>query len=223
MSALPVTTMSEAQNRKLLFMPLASLTFQPTKTTRAFTESIRSNGVLEPLLVSKPLAAGQGHVVRDGRRRASAAIEAGLESVPVYLIAGTAEQCEAWTIIANLHRSRNVASELKALRSLVKTGADREAIEAQLGLYRKDSKRLFALLSLTGEAETLLGEGKLSPSTAMVLAGLTQAQQRAFLTEMGEGKPTLASAKAYRLRVQYAPSQLSFLAAPLPEVKVDLK
>ena len=223
MSALPDMTKRNAEPvRKLLFMRLADLTFKPTKTTRAFAESIRNNGVLEPLLVGRRVEAGPGTVVLDGRRRASAALEAGVESVPVYLVSGTPEQCEAWTIITNLHRSRNVASELKALRALAKTGADRESIEAQLGLYRKDSKRLFALLSLAPEVEALLAEGRLQPSTAMVLAGLTPAQQRTFLAEMGEGKPTLAAAKNYRMRIQYAPSQLSFLSAPIPEIKVEL-
>jgi len=203
--------------RQLRLMRLADLGFEPAKTTRAFAESIRKDGVLEPLLVS----AGD-RVVRDGRRRASAALEAGISTVPVYLLEGTPAQCESWTIIANVHRSRNLASELRALRALIDQGEDRDSIEAQLGLYKKDSKRLFALLQLIAPAEALLASGTLSPSTAMVLAGLTKEQQQEFLAELGDGKATLAAAKAFRLRVQYAPQQLTFLTQALPEVRVNL-
>lgn len=225
MTALAQKTVERPVRRNLRFVKLSQLRFEPGRANRAFLESVRAHGVLTPLLVSeeRPPGGEIQLIVRDGRRRAAAALEAGLDTVPVHIVTGSAEECDAWTIILNLHRSRNVAGELRALRTLLRSGLDQEAIEAKLGLYRKDAKRLFALLTLVEEAELHLRDGRLSPSTALVLAGLTAPQQRQFLCEMGEGKPTLAAAKAFRLRAQYAPEQLTFLRDAIPSIDLDLK
>lgn len=225
MTALAEKTVERPAPRSLNFVKVSQLLFEPGRVNRAFLESVRMHGVLTPLLVSEQSPSGGEiqFIVRDGRRRAAAALETGLDTVPVHIVTGSAEECDAWTIILNLHRSRNVAGELRALRTLLRSGLDEEAIEAKLGLYRKDAKRLFALLALVEEAEVHLRDGRLSPSTALVLAGLTALQQRQFLCEMGEGKPTLAAAKAFRLRAQYAPEQLTFLRDAIPSIDLDLK
>lgn len=85
------------------------------KPSPELVESVRAVGVLEP--ITARLNDDGALVVRFGHRRALAAVEAGLDTVPVYVVGhdDTADDAEVWRVITqrdeNTHRSGLTAGE----------------------------------------------------------------------------------------------------------------
>ncbi|MGJ0121666.1 ParB/RepB/Spo0J family partition protein [Williamsia sp. MIQD14] len=100
---------------------------------RAFVASIGERGVIQPVIATRD---EDGTIrVRDGQRRTLAAREAGLESIPVYVI-GTDAEADAATIervtdqlIANEHRT-NLSAKERALgaQQLIDLGVSRTKV-----------------------------------------------------------------------------------------------
>src|ERR1700746_3516315 len=90
-------------------LPLLTLTESPANPRRAFdesalselAESIRTQGVLSPLLVRPK---GQSYEIVAGARRYRAAQLAGLDSLPVRIVELTDAQALETSIVENLQR-----------------------------------------------------------------------------------------------------------------------
>ena len=206
----------------LTWLAVDSLYAEPAKPTKAFCASIAQHGVLTPLLVTK--RADGALCVSAGRRRLAAARAAKLHKVPAMVVVDAAGEvsASAFTIIENLHRSRNVASELRALRVLANRGLTDDELQGILGLPKRDFAKLFKLLGLLPGWIDILESARMSPTTAAVIASLNGRDQDALLASIeAEQRVTLDAAKAFRLKSQYSEKQLSFLAAPTPAVEVS--
>lgn len=189
--------------------------------SKKFVESVRTHNILQPILVvGSPNDDEPIFTLVDGRRRLSAAKIVGIKRIPAYIREAQDEAVAALTVIANLHRSRDVASELRAVRQLVTQGYTEDDLQALLGLYQRDFKKLQRLMGLCPSAIEVLESGRMSASTAAVVATLPQSTQLELVALAGEGKITLDAAKAYRKKHLLQPSQLTFLTTVLPTVEV---
>ena len=147
-------------------------------------ESIRAQGVIQPIVVS-PEADG-AYTIIAGERRWRAARLAGLETVPVVVrpVAGDRELLEL-ALVENLQRSDlNPLEEAEAYLALQeKFGVSQEEIAGRVGKARTTVTNALRLLRLPEEVKELLREGQLTAGQARPLLGLATAEEQVLLAE----------------------------------------
>ena len=138
----------------------------------SLSESIRSSGILQPLLVTEQ-ENGRFTIVA-GERRFRAARLAGLAEVPCLVKTMTKEEAMAASLIENLQREDlNPVEEAEGIRSLMnECSLTQEQIAARLGQSRPAIANTLRLLSLDSEMQNALRAGKLSAAHGRVLAGI---------------------------------------------------
>ncbi|MCU0257438.1 MAG: ParB/RepB/Spo0J family partition protein [Solirubrobacteraceae bacterium] len=128
----------------------------------ALADSLRENGVLQPVLV-RPVAGGRYELVA-GERRWRAAQRAGLDAIPAIVEArDDAGSLEA-AIVENMAREDlNPVEEARAVAALVEElGLTREEVGRRVGRSRVAVSNLLRLLDLPDECLALLEDGRLS-------------------------------------------------------------
>nr|WP_246584267.1 ParB/RepB/Spo0J family partition protein [Thermus brevis] len=106
---------------------------------KALAESIRSHGVLEPLLVRK---AGEGYEIIAGERRYRAAQMAGLEAVPAIVLEVDEKTAQAIALMENLQREDlNPYEETLGVLDLLslELGRSREEVVSLLHRMRNEA------------------------------------------------------------------------------------
>ena len=173
-------------------LPVASLRpnrFQPRsrfddETIAELAESIRVQGVLQPLVVTPVGAAGWTIIA--GERRWRAARRAGLEEVPVVVreVADARELLEL-ALVENLQRSDlNPLDEAEAYAALQeKFSLSQEDVAARVGKARTTVTNSLRLLRLPEEVRELLRESKLTAGQARPLLALAGAEEQIRLAE----------------------------------------
>ncbi len=138
----------------------------------SLSESIRSSGILQPLLVTEQ-ENGRFTIVA-GERRFRAARLAGLAEVPCLVKTMTREEAMAASLIENLQREDlNPVEEAEGIRSLMnECSLTQEQIAARLGQSRPAIANTLRLLTLDSEMQSALRAGKLSAAHGRVLAGI---------------------------------------------------
>jgi ParB family transcriptional regulator, chromosome partitioning protein len=134
-------------------------------------ESIRAQGVLQPLLVRPtPGAAGQFQIVA-GERRWRAAQIAGLETLPVHVRSLSDEQAAGAALVENLQRQDlNPIEEAQGYQRLQTTfGWTQEIIAQRVGKSRAHIANTLRLLNLPAPVQTELRNGALSAGHARAL------------------------------------------------------
>lgn len=133
-------------------------------------ESIRSAGVLSPILVVQD---GMRYRIVAGERRYRASRLAGLSTVPCIVRDLTNEQQMEAALIENLQRQDlNPIEEASAIRSLMdECGYTQEQAAQKLGKSRPAIANTLRLLTLPKQVLTLVQSGELSAGHARVLAG----------------------------------------------------
>ena len=128
----------------------------------ALAESLRSAGVIQPLIV-RPLSDGRYEIIA-GERRWRAAMEAGLETVPVLLRDEEEAQRLQTALIENVAREQlTPVDEARACATLVEDlGLTKEELGKRLGRSRASLSNLIRILDLPDEALALLESGELS-------------------------------------------------------------
>lgn len=135
--------------------------------------SIRSAGVMQPILVRRRTGAGVAtgavggegaYELVAGERRWRAAKLAGLEAVPAIIAELGDEQAAEWALIENVQREELSAMERAwALRSLIERfGLTHAAAAEKVGLDRSSVTNLVRLTELEEPIRALLDEGRLS-------------------------------------------------------------
>jgi ParB family chromosome partitioning protein len=146
--------------------------------------SIRSQGVVQPLVVS-PDADGTYFIIA-GERRWRASRRAGLEQVPVVVrqVADDRELLEL-ALVENLQRSDlNALEEAEAYLALQeKFGLSQEDIAARVGKARTTVTNSLRLLRLPEEVQELLREGRLTAGQARPLLGLPSREAQITLAD----------------------------------------
>ena len=170
-------------------LPVASLKpnrFQPrTQFDEAeiqdLADSIRAQGVIQPLVVAPEDGEGGSYIIIAGERRWRAARRAGLEEVPVVVraVSGDRELLEL-ALVENLQRSDlNPLEEADAYLALQeKFGLSQEEIATRVGKARTTVTNSLRLLRLPPEVQDLLRAGQLSAGQARPLLGLAASEEQ---------------------------------------------
>jgi ParB family chromosome partitioning protein len=178
----PVQSMPVGSLRPNRFQPR---TYFDESAIEELAESIRAQGVIQPLVVARDLQ-GEGYVIVAGERRWRASRRAGLESVPVVVreVANDRELLEL-ALVENLQRSDlNPLEEAEAYQALQeKFSLSQEEIATRVGKARTTVTNALRLLRLPEEVRDLLRAGHLSAGQARPLLGLATSEEQITLAE----------------------------------------
>jgi len=135
------------------------------------TESIRANGIIQPIIV-RPI--GTGFQLIAGERRLRAAELASLESVPALVRRASDEQLQEWALVENIHRvDLNPIERAKAYHEYISTFSLTQAEAAErLGEGRSVVANYIRLLDLPHEIKQMLADGQLSMGHARAILAL---------------------------------------------------
>ena len=139
---------------------------------QSLAESIRSHGIVQPLLVRRR---SDGYELIAGERRWRAAKLAGLTRVPVVVKDVPDDSLLEIALIENIQREDlNPIEEAQAYKKLIDTvGLTQEALAARVGRDRSYITNYLRLLRLPDDLQQLVTEGRLSTGHARTLLALT--------------------------------------------------
>ena len=135
------------------------------------TESIRANGIIQPIIV-RPI--GTGFQLIAGERRLRAAELASMKSVPALVRRASDEQLQEWALVENIHRvDLNPIERAKAYHEYISTFTLTQAEAAErLGEGRSVIANHIRLLDLPPEIKQMLANGQLSMGHARAILAL---------------------------------------------------
>ncbi|MCW7538383.1 ParB/RepB/Spo0J family partition protein [Aquabacterium sp. A7-Y] len=178
-------------------------------------ESIKSQGIMQPILV-RPLAAGKYEIIA-GERRSRAAKLAGLAEVPVLVKEVPDEAAAAMALIENIQREDlNPLEEAQGLQRLVSEfGLTHEQAAQAVGRSRSAASNLLRLLHLAEPVQQMLMAGDLDMGHARALLPLDAAQQILSANEIVARKLSVREAEKLVTKAGHARQ------SPLLRVKQD--
>ena len=140
-------------------------------------ESIKSQGVMQPVLV-RPVSAGRYEIIA-GERRVRAANLAGLTEVPVLVRVVPDETAAVMSLIENIQREDlNPLEEAQGLKRLVdEFKLTHEQAAQAVGRSRSAASNLLRLLNLTAPVQQMLIAGDIEMGHARALLALDAAEQ----------------------------------------------
>jgi ParB family chromosome partitioning protein len=177
-------------------------------------QSIRSHGVIQPILVRR---VNDRHEIVAGERRWRAAQRAGLLKVPVVVRDVADDKLLEVALIENIQRENlNPIEEAQAYRRLAdELNLSQEAIAAAVGKDRATIANYIRLLKLPAEVRNDLSSGSLSMGHARALVTLTDdAAQRRIAREVVSRGLSVRETEALARREQSP-------APPRPEKRLD--
>lgn len=155
----------------------------------SLAESIRAQGLVQPLIVT-PEADGSFSIVA-GERRWRAARRAGLAEVPVLVRPSLDDRARLeLALVENLQRTDlNAHEEAEAYRVLQeKFGLSQEEIASRVGKGRTTITNALRLLKLPPEVQELLREGRLTAGQARPLLALPSPESQVALAQRAVGE-----------------------------------
>ena len=163
-------------------------------------ESIRAQGIMQPILVRKLGAgpqAGQYEIIA-GERRFRAATLAGLTDVPVLVRDVPDEAAAAMALIENIQREDlNPLEEAQGLQRLVhEFGHTHEQAAAAVGRSRSAASNLLRLLHLAEPVQTMLIAGDIDMGHARALLSLDKAEQITTANQVAARKLSVRETEA---------------------------
>lgn len=143
----------------------------PEETLAALARSIREVGVLQPIVVRR--RNGSYELVA-GERRVRAARLAGLATIPAIIREGDDTEALRTALIENIHREDLSPLELAAAfqELLDELDVTQEEVAERLGYSRAHVANTIRLLSLPGDVQRLLVDGKIQAGHARALLAL---------------------------------------------------
>ena len=148
------------------------------------TQSIKQNGILQPILVT-PLDNG-GYRIVAGERRWRAARGAGLKEIPVYIRKLDDKQVMQLALIENVQRQDlSPIEEARAYRQLMdEYKMTQQEVSEAVGKSRSVIANSLRLLTLCEPVVELLEKGELTVGHAKMLAGITDAQEQKTIAQL---------------------------------------
>ena len=146
-------------------------------TLEELSQSIKTQGILQPLIVRR-LASGRFEIVA-GERRWRAAQIAGVNTVPAIIRDLNNDEAAKIALIENLQREDlNSLDQAKGLLRLQKEfNLSQEELGASVGKSRSTITNLLRLLNLSAEVQGLLQDGKIEMGHARALLALNESDQ----------------------------------------------
>jgi len=140
------------------------------------TDSIREQGIIQPIAV-RPRKGGEGgYEIIAGERRWRAAQRAGLREVPAVIVNVETNRAFEMALVENLQRSDlNPIEEAEGYQRLIaEFSYTQEKLATRVGKDRSTVANALRLLRLPEKVRTLVTEGRLSMGHARALLGLDQ-------------------------------------------------
>lgn len=150
--------------------------FQPRKRfgeekIRELADSIKENGIIEPLLVRRR---GPGYELIAGERRLRAARLAGLKEIPVLVMDVSDEGAQELALVENIQREElNPLEEAEAFKSLADGfGLSQEEIARKVGKDRATVANFLRILKLPSDIKEELVKGSITMGHAKAILSL---------------------------------------------------
>ncbi|HLL00504.1 MAG TPA: ParB/RepB/Spo0J family partition protein [Myxococcaceae bacterium] len=169
----------QAPKNGVLKLPIESIHRDTAQPRRYFdeaklaelTESIKTQGILQPVLVRKD---GQGYKLIAGERRWRAAQAAGLKEVPALVRDVSEVQAFELALVENLQRSDlNPIEEAEGYQRLTEEfKLTQEQISHRVGKDRSTVANALRLLALPKDVKNMVADGSLSMGHARALLGV---------------------------------------------------
>jgi len=134
-------------------------------------ESIKANGIIQPIIVRK---VENGYQIIAGERRFRAAEMAGLETVPVLVRQATDEEMLELALVENIHRADlNPIERAKAYQNFIDSfNLTQTDAAKRLGEDRSVVSNYLRILDLPKEIKEMLSDGQLSMGHARAILAL---------------------------------------------------
>lgn len=186
-------------------LPLTVLVPNPEQPRKEFdpaaleelAASIRSQGVLQPILVRPAKEANQYEIIA-GERRWRASRLAGLSHVPVLIKNLSDEEAMAVALVENLQRADlNPLEEALGMAQVKEQcGISQDELARRLGKSRPAVANCLRLLQLEKAVQSMLGNGALSAGHARALLAITsESDQLAAATRITEQELSVRDAE----------------------------
>jgi ParB family chromosome partitioning protein len=206
--------------------------YQPRKDfdgeeLRSLTESIRRNGLLQPVVVRRiqeGSEAGRYELIA-GERRWRAAQAAGLERIPAVVREATDDEMLGLALIENLQRADlNPIEAARAYRRLAEEfNLTQEEIAQRVGKDRSSIANLIRLLALPPDVQESVRSGRLSLGHAKALLSLptgpaqTRVARQILKASLSVRQTELLISRFGKGRLRKATSRLPLMIAELEQ------
>lgn len=174
--------------------------YQPRQTINdasiaELAESIRSQGIIQPIIV-RQLTTGKYEIIA-GERRWRAAQEAGLKEVPVVIRQLTDQDAIAMALIENIQREdlNPLESALSMQRLQLEFNLTHQEMATLLGKSRVTITNLLRLLQLNDDVKKLLQDGVIEMGHARALLSLEGHAQSQAAEKIIAGELTVREAE----------------------------
>jgi ParB family chromosome partitioning protein len=136
-------------------------------------DSIRENGVIQPLIITKDKESNKYFLIA-GERRLRAAQLAGLKTVPIVIKESSPQEMLELALIENIQRKDlNPLEEAYAFQQMIdEFGVSQDEIAKKVGLNRVTITNKIRLLAIPDEVKEDVLNGKLTEGHARALLGL---------------------------------------------------
>lgn len=181
-AAEPPPTPAEAATAGVLRCALRAITPNPQQPRAAFDEqalhelaaSIRTHGILQPLIVTANPHQPESYWLIAGERRWRAAQLAGLEEAPVIVREASPQQLMEWALVENVQRADlNPIEEGAAYQTLIdEFGLTHAEVADRVGKSRSAVTNIVRLLQAPATVQRAVLEGAISAGHARTLLAL---------------------------------------------------
>ncbi len=182
----------DATSDRIEYIPLSAIQPNPHQPRQHIDEaglnrladSIRNDGVMQPVILRPRSEAGAYDLVA-GERRWRAAEHAGLDRIPAVIRDLTNQQLAEWALVENLQREDlNPIERAHAFQHLAdQFNLSHDQIAQRVGIERSTVSNALRLLALSEEVQTLIARGLLSAGQARAIVGLVDTQQQLDLAK----------------------------------------
>jgi ParB family chromosome partitioning protein len=172
-------------------VPIEHIDLNPHQARKTFDEdeiasmadSIRSNGVLQPLIVRH---LGGRYQLVAGERRLRAARVAGLQTVPIRIVEFNDQQIMEASLVENIQRTDlNPIEKAQGFKDyLERFHVTHDELARRLGLARVTITNLISLLELAPEVQDEIRRGQITLGHAKILKTLDHDQQLAVCKQI---------------------------------------
>jgi ParB family chromosome partitioning protein len=195
--------------------PMQPRTHFDEGSLEGLADSIRSHGIVQPLLVRKQ---GERYELIAGERRWRAARLAGLTKVPVVVRDVPDKDLLEIALIENIQRENlNAIEEAQAYKRLIETvGLTQEELAARVGRDRSYITNYLRLLKLPEDLQKLVVEGRLSTGHARTILGLSHVdlQRKVARQVIDGGLSVRATEHLVRKAVEGTPAKTASTVDP---------
>ena len=173
---------NDSNIQKVLIGDLAQNKYQPRtifdeEKLKELSESIKKNGMIQPIAVRKNNSSSEPYEIVAGERRWLAAQKAGLHDVPITILDLNDSETLEIAIVENIQREDlNVVEEAKGYKRLNEEfGYDQDKIAKMMSKSRSHISNTLRLLNLPKDMIAMLEQGELTAGQARPLIGMPNA------------------------------------------------